>query len=102
MPWTVQIKGSDAICAGIERQFGMYRDCIREVHAIGSGGNHVFTERTDHVALHHDDRTVSARISAVFEIDGNGLISSWREYWDSEEVVHQMGVTRAELEASIS
>ncbi|WP_257539177.1 nuclear transport factor 2 family protein [Sphingobium sp. CFD-1] len=102
VPSAVQIKGADAICAGIERQFGMYRDCTCQVHAIGSGGNHVFTERTDHVVLHHDSRTVSARLSAVFEIDGDGLISSWREYWDSEEVVRQMGVTRAEMEASIS
>lgn len=102
VPSAVQIKGADAICAGIERQFGMYRDCTCEVHAVGSGGNFVFTERTDHVVLHHDGRTVSARLSAVFEIDDNGLISSWREYWDSEEVVRQMGVTRAEMEASIS
>ncbi len=102
VPSSLQIKGADAICAGIERQFGMYRDCICEVHAIGSGGNHVFTERTDHVVLHHDGRTVSARICAVFEIDGDGLIASWREYWDSEEVVRQMGVARADMEASIS
>lgn len=102
VPSAAQIKGADAICAGIERQFGMYRDCTCEVHAIRSGGNHVFTERTDHVVLHHDSRTVSARLSAVFEIDDDGLISSWREYWDSEEVVRQMGVTRAEMEASIS
>lgn len=102
VPSAPQIKGADAICAGIERQFAMYHDCTCEVHAIGSGGNYVFTERTDHVVLHHDSRTVSARLCAVFEINGEGLISSWREYWDSEEVVCQMGVTRAEMEASIS
>lgn len=101
VPSAAPIHGADAICAGIVRQFGMYRDCTCEVHAIGSGGNHVFTERTDHVVLHHDDRTVSARLSAVFELDGDGLIISWREYWDSEEIVRQMGVTRMEMEASI-
>lgn len=102
VPSAAPITGADAICAGIERQFSMYRDCVCEIHAMGSGGNYVFTERTDHVVLHHDGRSVSARLSAVFEFNDDGLIASWREYWDSEQVLRQMGVTRAEMEASIS
>ncbi len=102
VPAAPQLRGTQAIAQGIEKQFGTYRDCRCEIHAICEGEGIVFTERTDHVVLNSDNRTVSARICAVFEMTSDGLISSWREYWDSDEVITQMGVERSALEDDLS
>lgn len=64
-------------------------------------GPFVFTERTDHVTLHKGDRKVGSRVCAVFELNDAGLIVSWREYWDSGDVMRQMGVTANELAAAM-
>jgi len=98
VPSAPRLQGVAAIAEGIAKQFNTYRDCECEIHAIADGDGVVFTERTDHVVLNSDDRRVSARISAVFDIAADGKIASWREYWDSDDVIAQMGVDRAALE----
>jgi len=102
VPAAPKLRGVEAISAGVKRQFETYRDCRCEIHAIAEQGDFVFTERTDHVVLNSDDRTVSARICAVFEFGADGKIAGWREYWDSHEVTRQMGVDQADLESDLS
>lgn len=102
VPAAPTLSGVDAISAGVKRQFETYRDCHCEIHAIAEQGDFVFTERTDHVVLNSDDRTVSARICAVFEFGTDGRIASWREYWDSHEVTQQMGVDQADLKEDLA
>lgn len=97
VPAAPKLQGVEAISNGVKRQFDTYRDCHCEIHAIAEQGQFVFTERTDHVVLNSDDRTVSARICAVFEFGDDGKIVSWREYWDSHEVTQQMGVGQGDL-----
>lgn len=93
--------GRDQIRNCLETQFKTYNDCECEIHALGSGGPYVFTERTDHVTLVRDRRKVNSRVCAVFEINSDNLIQSWREYWDTGNIVKQMGVTRDELDKDI-
>lgn len=102
VPDGTAFKGRDAIRKCLETQFQTYNDCECEIHAIGSGGPFVFTERTDHVTLLRDGRNVNSRVCAVFEIGGDGKIKSWREYWDTGNIVKQMGVTREELDKDIA
>lgn len=94
--------GRDQIRKCLETQFETYNDCECEIHALAAQGPFVFTERTDHVTLTRDGRKVNSRVCAVFEVNGDGLIQSWREYWDTGNIVKQMGVTREELDKDIA
>jgi limonene-1,2-epoxide hydrolase len=87
--------------AALERQFATYHECRCELHAVAAQGPYVFTERTDHVTLHAGDRKVASRVCAVFELDDAGLIVSWREYWDTGDVMRQMGFTAEQLAAAM-
>lgn len=102
VPTTKPVKGRAGIAAELEKQFKTYHDCECEVHAVAADGLFVFTERTDHVTLYHDERKIDTRVCAVFEFDENGLIQSWREYWDSGYIFPQLGITEAEFRASIN
>ena len=101
VPATDPIVGRAAIAAALEKQYRTYYECRCEIHASAAMGRYVFTERTDHVTLHQGDRKVGSRVCAVFELDEDGLIVSWREYWDSANVMAQMGVTAEELAAAM-
>jgi limonene-1,2-epoxide hydrolase len=94
--------GKAAIRKCLETQFETYNDCDCEIHALGSSGSVVFTERTDHVTLTKDGRKVNSRVCAVFELNPEGHIQSWREYWDTGNIVKQMGITRDELDKDIA
>lgn len=101
VPATARITGRAAIAAALEKQFQTYYECRCEIHASAATGRYVFTERTDHVTLHAGDRKVRSRVCAIFEFDDSGLIAGWREYWDSGDVMRQMGVSTDELMAAM-
>lgn len=102
VPATRPAVGHAAIRAALERQFTSYRDCVCEIHAIGSNDRQVFTERSDHVTLLHDGRRIASRVCAVFDLDARGKITQWREYWDTGDVLKQMGIERSVLESYIN
>ena len=85
-------RGRAAIVDILRTQYRTYYDCRCEIHAIAANGSSVFTERSDHVILRDGDRRVSSRVCAVFEVDQDGLIAAWREYWDTGDVARQMGL----------
>jgi limonene-1,2-epoxide hydrolase len=49
------------------------------VHAIGSSGKYVFTERTDRFVM--GAKSVDLPVAGVFEIV-DGKIAAWRDYFD--------------------
>jgi len=95
-------KGPANIVKNLSTQFETYNDCECEILALGSGQKHVFTERIDHVTLLKDGRQVNSRVCAVFEFNDEDKIVSWREYWDTGNIVKQMGVTREQLDKDIA
>jgi limonene-1,2-epoxide hydrolase len=101
VPATKPIIGRAAIAAALEKQFKTYYECRCEIHASAAMGCFVFTERTDHVTLHAGDRKVGSRVCAVFELNAAGEIVGWREYWDSGDVMRQMGVSAEQLAAAM-
>jgi len=101
VPATDRIVGRTTIADALQKQYRTYYECRCEIHASAAMGPFVFTERTDHVTLHKGDRKVGSRVCAVFELNDAGLIVSWREYWDSGDVMRQMGVTADELAAAM-
>jgi limonene-1,2-epoxide hydrolase len=51
--------------------------------------------------LHAADKKVGSRVCAVIELDQAGLIIGWREYWDTGDVMRQMGISPDELMAAM-
>lgn len=91
VPTTAVFSGRKAIIAALRKQYLTYYDCTCEIHACVGDNRHVFTERTDHVALYKDDRQVASRVCAVFDCDDDdGQIVAWREYWDTLHIARQM------------
>ncbi|MEY4269647.1 MAG: hypothetical protein RLZZ58_863 [Pseudomonadota bacterium] len=101
VPATPRIMGRAAIAAALEKQYQTYYECRCEIHASAATGRFVFTERTDHVTLHNADKKVGSRVCAVFEMTSDGLIAGWREYWDSGDVMRQMGISAEDLAAAM-
>lgn len=91
-----QVAGPD-MAAAFERQFDTYHECRCEIHASAAMGNFVFTERSDHVTLYAGNKKVTSRVCAVFELDDDARIVSWREYWDTGDIMKQMGLTAEQL-----
>lgn len=92
VPGGPTLRGHEAIRADIERQLGFatFMRC-GPVH-IASKGNVVFTERTDE--FRSRDRVVRHHLVAVFEVDDDGKIAAWREYFDPEDVNRQLREAR--------
>jgi limonene-1,2-epoxide hydrolase len=101
VPATERITGRAAIAAALEKQYQTYFECECEIHASAAMGLFVFTERTDHVTLHAENRKVGSRVCAVFEFNEQGEIAGWREYWDSGDVMRQMGISAEALAAAM-
>ena len=95
IPGGPTLRGRDDIRTDIERQlrFATFMQC-GAVH-IASNGDVVFTERVDHFTSNGE--TVEHHLVAVFEVDADGKIAAWREYFDPEDVNRQL---RAAAKAS--
>ena len=92
VPARDRLVGRDAIVGELTRQAGDYEDCVCEILTVVSDDRFVVTERVDHVTMLHDGRRVSNPLLAIFEINDDGLIQNWREYWDALSLSLRMGV----------
>jgi limonene-1,2-epoxide hydrolase len=59
---------------------------------VASNGGVVFTDRTDE--FRSRDLVVEHHLVAVFEVDDDGKIAAWREYFDPEDVNRQLREAR--------
>ncbi len=101
VPRAAAKRGRAAVVAELVRQFGRYKECHCEVLAMASSATHVFTERRDHVTM-RDGRSLFSCVNAVFEMDAQNRIMSWREYWDSGDVAQLLGTTSEALHVRLS
>jgi limonene-1,2-epoxide hydrolase len=85
--------GREAILAELKRQFAFYHHCECEILALASNDHQVFTERRDHVTITDLDRRIFSSVCAVFELDQDGRVVNWREYWDTDDINQQLGLT---------
>jgi limonene-1,2-epoxide hydrolase len=63
--------------------------------AVASTDSVVFTERLD--SFRSGNVTVQHALVAVFEIEPDGLISAWREYFDPGDVNRQLRAAEVEV-----
>lgn len=93
----------DIVCAGIPLDPAHGRAATMEmlapflaaeeidwrILAIAANGAMVFTERDDRFRFAGKDWT-SVRAAGIFEIDGEGRIAAWRDYFDLAELERAM------------
>lgn len=68
-----------------------------EIRTVVSDGDTVVVERVDVNAMGGIDGVpVSFNVTAIFEVR-DGLITHWREYWDTTHVAQQLGIDPAHM-----
>jgi len=60
-----------------------------DTHQIAANGNVVLTERTDWFQLKGRRRTI--RVMGTFELNNEGKIAKWRDYFDIAEFQREFG-----------
>jgi limonene-1,2-epoxide hydrolase len=88
--WERPIVGRDAVHEELLQQAKMGFGGVRsEISTIGSVDQTVFIERTDSMMIGRKPLTI--HIAAVFEVNAEGKISAWREYYDTREISMKLG-----------
>lgn len=78
------VRGKPAMRGAVDGFMAGVASCDWQIHAIAANGNAVLTERTDAFTL-KDGRRAAIRVMGTFELDGDGLIVAWRDYFDMAE-----------------
>lgn len=78
------VNGTAAMRAMIEGFLADIASCDWQTHAIAASGNTVLTERTD-IFNFKDGRRAAIRVMGTFDLDAEGRIAAWRDYFDMLE-----------------
>jgi len=82
------VNGIDQVRAKMDNFPGV-EACGFDTHHIAANGNVVLTERTDWFEMKGRKRTI--KVMGVFELNEQGKIAKWRDYFDSAEFVREFG-----------
>ena len=85
-------QGADAICGEMERQYKLYDECACDILHVAENGSTVFTERVDTVRQLANGQKTTTNVVGVFDLDAQGKITWWREYWDALDCAGQLGI----------
>lgn len=89
------IRGREAIADEIKRQLGYVSFPHCGIIHMVSNDHMVATERLD--LFIRNGKTVRHALMAMFELDDDGLITAWREYFDTYDLSRQTGADPARL-----
>lgn len=84
------ITGIPAMREAVAGFMGQVDRCEWEIHAIAVNGDTVLTERTDAFIL-SDGRRAALPVMGTFEIDSDGKIAQWRDYFDMATFQREFG-----------
>jgi limonene-1,2-epoxide hydrolase len=90
-------KGRAAFLAEIERQQGHAKVLGIEILAMASTDHHVFAERVDRFEMAGKD--IALHINSVFEVNGDGRVCAWREYFDGVDLAQRLDIPYDHLAA---
>jgi limonene-1,2-epoxide hydrolase len=82
------ISGQAAIEEELTNQVAWATDFDLAVVAMASTGNAVLAERLDRFGM--AGRTISVPVVGVFELDGDGKFTAWRDYFDWGRMMDQI------------
>lgn len=83
------VRGRDAIEATLAQFLGPATSCAFEMLALATAGNVVLTERIDRFVL--NGKSIALPVMGAFEVTPDGRISAWRDYFDMQQFMSQMG-----------
>jgi limonene-1,2-epoxide hydrolase len=89
MPDGPSIRGKDAIRTEIERQLQYVGGFMCQILNIASNDHVVITERQD--SFIRNGKPLKQYIAGVFELNSDGLIASYRDYFDLKDFVQHTG-----------
>ena len=87
--WERPLNGQAAIRRELHRQAPHFHAFQSDIVNIASADSTVFIERVDSQMTKKGPLIV--HVAAVFEVDDDGRICAWREYYDSKEITTQVG-----------
>ena len=90
------VNGRAAIEEELTNQMAWATDFDLAVLAIASDGNAVLVERLDRFNM--NGKTINVPVVGVFELDGAGKLTAWRDYFDWDSMMNQ--VTAAGVDTS--
>jgi limonene-1,2-epoxide hydrolase len=99
VPTFEPVRGRAAIVEAIENMTKKVDDQKHDMLNVATAGNVVFTERCDYSL--RGGNWVPIPLVAVFEVNGEGKISAWREYLDVYNNMKQHGHSFEEMEKTI-
>ena len=82
------VQGRDAIAATLRGFLDPSTEAEFEVRAIAGEGRTVLTERIDRFTI--NGKQIALPVMGTFEIDEQGKISAWRDYFDLAQFTKQM------------
>ena len=82
------VRGREAIYTHFKLQVTACTDCDFEVTQTVASGNIVFNERIDRMKI--AGAPVELPVAGVFELDGAGKLTAWRDYFDLNTVMTQL------------
>ena len=91
MPDGPTVIGRNAIRAELERQATYVEAVESEVVLIASSGDMVIAERRDRFV--RAGRPIERSIAGAFELDGDGRIIAWRDYFDGLDFARQADIS---------
>ena len=81
-------EGKDAIRAVLELFVPLASSIEFDIRHLVADGNVVLTERVDRFVV--NDKTIELPVMGTFELDDNGRIAAWRDYFDLNQWTSQM------------
>jgi limonene-1,2-epoxide hydrolase len=83
------VQGHDAIRATLEQFLDISSVAEFDILALAVAGNTVLTERIDRFTI--NDKRVELSVMGAFEVATSGKISAWRDYFDMQQFIKQLG-----------
>ena len=83
------VRGKDAILATLAQFLDISSDAEFEIVALAVSGNKVLTERVDRFTI--NGKRIELPVMGTFEVAADGKISAWRDYFDMQQFMKQMG-----------
>jgi limonene-1,2-epoxide hydrolase len=76
--------GVDAIRAELAAMVKMVPSTVIDIKTLVANGGTVMVERVDNFEI--DSRPFDLEVAAAFEVDDNGRITRWRDYYDLKSI----------------
>ena len=86
------IEGRDAIHKRISGLGELATEIVLDVSNMGVVNGILYMERVDRFV--YNGKAGAVPVTGVFEFDNDGLIKVWREYYDRNQLLSEMGVAQ--------